>query len=96
MRYSVPVVAFDAGGIGEWLKDGDNGFLIPWMDRDQFAANVAALLRDKPLAQRLGQNGRRCVRERFDFAKYVDGLEDLFGRIAAGAPTRSILYSLCS
>src|SRR4051812_14032332 len=27
MRYGLPVVAFDSGGISEWLTDGENGFL---------------------------------------------------------------------
>src|SRR5687768_11960779 len=31
MRYGVPVVAFDAGAIKEWLIDGTNGFVVPWM-----------------------------------------------------------------
>jgi glycosyltransferase involved in cell wall biosynthesis len=52
MRHGLPVVAFDAGGIKEWLVDGKNGFLIPWMDRAAFAARVEELLRDKTLARR--------------------------------------------
>src|SRR6185436_14136288 len=32
MRYGLPVVAFDAGGIKEWLTHGHNGYLVPWQD----------------------------------------------------------------
>ena len=86
MRCGLPVVAFDAGGIREWLIDGINGFLVPWMDRDAYAACVEALLRDKALAQRLGENGRRLAGERFNFTAYIDGLENLFARAAEGLP----------
>ena len=81
MRFGVPVVAFDAGGIREWLSDGENGFLVPWMDRRTFAQRVDQLLADKALARRLGQNGRRIVRERFAFEDYIDGLEQMFARM---------------
>jgi glycosyltransferase involved in cell wall biosynthesis len=80
MRCGLPVVAFDAGGISEWLLDGVNGFLVPWMDRDAFAAKVDALLADKELARKLGQNGRQVADERFNLENYIDGLEDLFAR----------------
>jgi len=83
MRCGLPVVAFDAGGIREWLLDGVNGFLVPWMDRTAFATRVNTLLRDKPLARRLGENGRTIANERFNFAAYIDGLENLFTRAAA-------------
>lgn len=82
MRHGVPVVAFDAGGIKEWLIDGYNGFLAPWMDRAAFAARIEQLLRDKPLAQRLGGQSRATVAEYYGFPKYLDGLENLFNRIA--------------
>ena len=91
MRCGLPVVAFDAGGIREWLLDGVNGFLAPWMDRDAFAGNVDALLRDKALARRLGESGRQMVDEHFNFDAYIDGLEGLFSRAseqAAGAHTQ--------
>src|SRR6185503_19311699 len=32
MRFGLPVVAFDAGGIREWLTHGHNGYLVPWQD----------------------------------------------------------------
>ena len=83
MRYGLPVVAFDAGGIKEWCLDGHNGFLAPWMDRVAFAARVEQLLRDKPLARRLGENGRRFVREKFDFSRYIYGLEKMFAQVVA-------------
>jgi len=67
MRCGLPVVAFDAGGIREWLLDGVNGFLVPWMDRDAYAQKVDALLLDK-------------VDERFNFEGYIDRLEGLFAR----------------
>jgi len=84
MRCGLPVVAFDAGGIREWLLDGVNGFLVPWLDRANFAAQVDRLLRDKPLARRLGESGRAIANTRFNFGAYIDGLEHLFTRAATG------------
>ena len=42
-----PVVAFDAGGIREWLINGENGHLVPWGDTDAFARSVDHLLNRK-------------------------------------------------
>ncbi len=81
MRYGLPVVAFDAGGIRDWLQDGHNGFLVPWMDRQQYASRLRQLLVDKPLARRLGENGLRLVAERYDFDGYIRDLESMFGRV---------------
>jgi glycosyltransferase involved in cell wall biosynthesis len=85
MRCGLPVVAFDAGGISEWLLDGVNGFLVPWRDHAAFAARVESLLRDKTAARRLGETGRQLANERFNFDGYIDGLEGLFLRAAAPA-----------
>jgi glycosyltransferase involved in cell wall biosynthesis len=89
MRCGLPVVAFNAGGIREWLIDGWNGFLVPWMDRERYAASVEELLRDKGLARKMGEHGRQWVGERFGFPKYISGLEDLFARVAPASPAAS-------
>lgn len=78
MRYALPVVAFDAGGIRDWLLDGHNGYLVPWMDRDAYAARLDELLGDKAKARRLGENGLTWVSEHCDFEKYITDLHDEF------------------
>jgi glycosyltransferase involved in cell wall biosynthesis len=90
MRYGLPVVAFDAGGIREWLAHGQTGFLVPWMNRAEFAERVEQLLQYKKVAQQLGAKGREVAREKFSFAKYIDGLEAMFSRlIETPAPANS-------
>ena len=81
MRYALPVVAFDAGGIKDWLHDGYNGYLVPWGDRARFAARLRQLLLDKPLARQLGENGLQLVSKLYDFPGYIHDLESLFERV---------------
>jgi glycosyltransferase involved in cell wall biosynthesis len=83
MRQGVPVVAFDAGGVKEWLIDGYNGFLVPWMDCSAFAARVEQLLGNKPLARLLGKQGSETVAEYYGFRKYLTGLEQSFTRVVS-------------
>jgi glycosyltransferase involved in cell wall biosynthesis len=89
MRYGLPVVAFDAGGIKEWLLDGENGFLVPWMDTDRFSEKVEQLLRDKALARQLGERGRLMVRDKFSFAQYIQNLEKMFTKVIAEARSKT-------
>jgi glycosyltransferase involved in cell wall biosynthesis len=81
MRHGLPVVAFDAGGIAEWLFDEQNGFLVPWMDRARFAERVEKLLKDKTLARQMGARGRQLLRDKFNFDQYISGLEEMFSRM---------------
>ncbi len=83
MRYALPVVAFDAGGIKDWLLDGKNGILVPWMDRGAFAGAITRLLRDKALARRMGEEGLTLVSDRYDFEGYIGDLESMFQRVAS-------------
>lgn len=81
MRYGIPVVAFDAGGIKDWLIDGQNGFLVPWMDREQYAARLEQLLKDKTLAREMGDRGHRMVDEQYNFSQYILDLESTFQKV---------------
>jgi glycosyltransferase involved in cell wall biosynthesis len=78
MRYGLPVVAFDSGGIKEWLIHGENGFLAPWMDTGCFAARIEELLRNKQLARQMGGHGRERVNRVYSASRQVDSLEQIF------------------
>ena len=81
MRYALPVVAFAAGGIKDWLKDGENGFLVPWMDEEAYAGRIDTLLADKERARRMGQAGFDRVSRDYDFEDYLSGIENLFASV---------------
>ena len=78
MHYGLPVIAFDAGGIKDWLKDGDNGRLVSWKDTGAYAAAIDELLTDKNKAREMGERGLARVRRDYDFENYLDRLEQLF------------------
>jgi glycosyltransferase involved in cell wall biosynthesis len=93
MSYGLPVVAFDAGGIREWLVDGENGFLVRWKDTDELAAHIEELLRDKELARRMGRRGLEMVMRQRESSREIEVLEALFSaliaevRLASSEPT---------
>jgi glycosyltransferase involved in cell wall biosynthesis len=84
MRHGVPVVAFDAGAIREWLVSAYNGFLVPWMDRLELACRIQQLLKDKSLAQQMGLRGQRLVAQKFNFGNYISALETVLEEVVSG------------
>ncbi len=82
MRYGVPVVAFDTGGVRQWLRDGENGFVVPWMDTQLFAARMDELLRNKELARSLGGQGLKLASRDYAPGAAIDALETLLLRVA--------------
>jgi glycosyltransferase involved in cell wall biosynthesis len=91
MHHGLPVVAFDVGAVREWLQDGVNGFLVPAKDIGQFSARLEDLLKDKELARRMGQRGRREVQALCAAERDGDRLERTFLRVIrqAGIGTRT-------
>jgi trehalose synthase len=58
-----PVVGGDVGGIRLQIEDGTSGFLVDSVEA--CAARLVELVSDEELRDRMGQAGRRRVRERF-------------------------------
>ena len=85
MRYGLPVVGFDAGGIKEWLLDGENGFLVPWMDTDAYAARIGNLLLDKTRARAMGAQGRSRVLREYELSRQVTRLESILSSLIEAA-----------
>ncbi|KRT73709.1 MAG: glycosyl transferase, group 1 [Deltaproteobacteria bacterium CSP1-8] len=79
-----PVVAADVGGIGEVVRDGETGYLIPPKDPSALAAKVVALLRNRELGKRLADRGRTLVLREYSFESMLDRIEDLYRRLREG------------
>lgn len=72
-----PVAAFDVGGVREWLDDGVTGFAVPEKDTAAMAEKLELLFRDPALRLRMGEAGRRLIREKFSpelFLKHIGQL----------------------
>jgi glycosyltransferase involved in cell wall biosynthesis len=84
MRAGVPVVASNAGGVPEIVRDERNGLLFEPGDAEGLAAQLLRIARDDALCARLVEGGHDCVNERFSLEAQVQGIEAVLRRAARG------------
>jgi glycosyltransferase involved in cell wall biosynthesis len=84
MALGVPVVSTRISGIPELVVDGRTGLLAPEKDAVALADALERLHRDRALARRLGEEGRRHVLARFDLRRNAARLHELLSRALAG------------
>lgn len=60
-----PVVAFDVPGCREIVRDGINGFLVPFGDETALELALIKLIQDTKLCAKLGKAGRKIVESEF-------------------------------
>lgn len=82
MAYGKPVVAFDSGGISEWLCNGKTGYLIPPKDIVGLANKIEYLLRNPEHAHEIGTEGRHFVETTFNKKVHFDRLIKIFQEIS--------------
>jgi glycosyltransferase involved in cell wall biosynthesis len=73
-----PVVAYDVGGVREWLDHGVTGLMTSPGDIPALAAAMTRLLEEPALATALGEAGRRVAQARFDRQSLMARLTDLY------------------
>lgn len=66
MALGVPVVAIDAGSAAEIIRDGREGFVVPYGDVGALADRLARISSDPTLASSMIDHARRRVTELFD------------------------------
>jgi phosphatidylinositol alpha-1,6-mannosyltransferase len=76
--HGTPVVGGRSGGAIDAIEHGETGYLVDPTDPDEVAARLVELLNDPEIAQRMGENGRRRIREEMDFEANV---RDLVARL---------------
>ena len=74
MACALPVVVTDVPAVMEWIKDGDNGYVVPRRDPDALAKKIVELLRDDMLRGQMAQKNFRIAVERIDIEKNFERL----------------------
>ncbi|NJL20440.1 MAG: glycosyltransferase family 4 protein [Leptolyngbyaceae cyanobacterium SM1_3_5] len=88
MMRGTAVIASAVGGQPEIVQDGVTGFLVPPADVDAIATPLLKLLRDRALAEQMGQCGRQRALTHFSESQRTDRFIDLYQQIQANYPTR--------
>jgi glycosyltransferase involved in cell wall biosynthesis len=78
MAYQKPVIASNIGGIPDWCKDGETGFLVNPGDETALAEKMNLLIENPALAYRMGKKGRETVEMRFTPEIHVNRLLSIF------------------
>ena len=71
MRAGLPVVASSVGGIGESVRDGETGYVVPRGDQDLLRDRIRRLLATPALRVRLGTSGRARYERLFTLSHSV-------------------------
>jgi len=76
-----PMVAFDAVGCRDLVRDGKNGLLVPFQDVSALADALQTLAVDAPLRRRLGKEGRRDIENTYSAAAIRARLKGIFAAL---------------
>jgi glycosyltransferase involved in cell wall biosynthesis len=78
MAMGTPVVATDAGGTAELLRDGVEGLIVPRASTPALTAAISTLLIDAPLRERLRHAARERVEGPLSFASRMAAVEEVY------------------
>jgi len=82
MSHAVPVVAFNVGGIHEFLNHGISGFLVERGNVEELAKRILELDGDRELARKMGQQGRTDLERRWNSESYYENIMKVYSKIA--------------
>lgn len=77
----LPIVATNTGGISEIVMHGKTGFLAEKWDIDAYVKYTKLLLKNDDLAQRMGTNARKHIRENFSWTRVIRKYEDIYAEL---------------
>lgn len=83
MAAGIPVIATDAGGTSEIVRDGVTGLLIPPADPAALRGAIGALLHDRARAAQLAEAGRVLVEREHSAATMAEATSRLYDTLLA-------------
>jgi glycosyltransferase involved in cell wall biosynthesis len=72
--FGKPAVAFNVGGVSDWLIDGETGFLVEPYRKEEMAEKISYLLNNSEKVQELGREARKRAIEKYNPELHVKEL----------------------
>ncbi len=88
MACGKPVITTPLGGNTEAVVEGETGFFFQADSSADLARKAVSLLKDRALAARLGENGRRRAVELFDIRRTSEKIHGLYDEFLSGPARR--------
>lgn len=80
-----PVLVANIPPLDEIVDQEVNGFLITYNDPHEWAKMVIKLLSNKEMCEKMGRNALRKLKEKYNFEKYIETMEDLYQELSRTA-----------
>src|SRR3989338_8409267 len=77
MATGVPVVTTNVGGIPELIKDGENGLLVEYNNKEQLKEAILKLYQNEDLRKKFIENSKKVL-EKFSFENMINQTINLF------------------
>ncbi len=81
MSAAKPVVGVNAGGVGELIKNGENGLSVPSKRPDLLAEAVLMLIQNEPLRSRIGKQALVHAQQYFELERTQAEIHEIFERV---------------
>lgn len=89
MACGVPVIAFDAGGIPEYVRDRETGCLVSLGDEASLAKKISGLCDLESFRTRLGDAALAMVQNEFELSCQTQTYHDLYRSVARQSASRA-------
>jgi glycosyltransferase involved in cell wall biosynthesis len=76
-----PVIGYDWGALPELIRDGENGYLIPFRDIQTLADRLLLLCQKPDLIIKMGEEGRKIAIEHYGFDNFTSQLNLAMNKI---------------
>ncbi|MCF8332111.1 MAG: glycosyltransferase family 4 protein [Bacteroidales bacterium] len=81
MFHGIPVLAFDVSSNPEIIKDGENGYLVPFEDIHKLKEKIIELAGNPQMRKRMSQQAKAYALEHFSLSNSVKKLEDIINTL---------------
>jgi len=78
MACGLAVVVTDVADNRSWVKDGENGFVVPVKDPRLLAERIIYLLKNDDIRRQFGEANRRTIEERNDYYREMAKMEQIY------------------